>query len=113
MRRPACAVATVLAVSLALVCGNPVAAAQEAVPDGAIEARVGARWLPDGRVEVALQVRSDRGAWGRPHLPRKRLMPAASKHSRWLSTAPVALQGAEARIVARRLAVGLVGGEAP
>ena len=108
MRRRFRAVATVLSVSLTLVWGNLPAAAQEAVPDGAIEARVGAQWLPDGRVEVALQVRSDSGAWGRPQLPRKRLMPAASKHSRWLTTAPVALQGAEARIVARRLADGLV-----
>ena len=108
MRRRACAVATVLSVSLTLVWGNPPAAAQEAVPDGAIEARVGAQWLPDGRVEVALQVLSDSGAWGKPLLPRKRLMPAGSKHSRWLSTAPVSLHGAEARIVARRLADRLV-----
>ena len=108
MRRRSWAVAAVLSVSLTLVWASPPAAAQEAVPDGAIEAGVGAQWLPDGRVEVALQVRSDRGTWGRSMLPRKRLMPAASKHSRWLSTAPVALHGAEARIVARRLADGLV-----
>ena len=108
MRRRTCAVATVLTVSLTLVLGNPPAAAQEAVPDGAIEARVGARWLPDGRVEVALQVRSDSGAWGERLLPRKRLLPAASKHPRWLSTSPVALPGAEARGVARRLTDGLV-----
>ena len=108
MRRRACAVATVLSVSLTLVWGNPPAAAQGAVPDGAIEARVGTHWRPDGRVEVALQVRSDSGAWGERLLPRKRLLPARSKHPRWLSTSPVALQGAEARIVARRLTDGLV-----
>ena len=108
MRRRACAVATVLSVAITLVWGNPSAAAQEAVPDGAIEARVGARWLPDGRVEVTLQVRSDSGAWGEPLLPRNRLMPAESKHPRWLSTSPVALQDAEARVVARRLTNGLV-----
>ena len=108
MRRRARAVAIVLSVSLTLVWGNPPAAAQEAVPDGAIEARVGMQWLPDGRVEVALQVRSDSGAWGERLLPRKRLMPARSKHPRWLSTSPVALRGAEARIVARRLTDGLV-----
>ena len=101
MRRRACAVATVLSVSLTLVWGNPPAATQEAVPDGAIEARVGAQWLPDGRVEVALQVRTDRGAWDRSMLPRKRLMPAGSKHSRWLSTAPVALPGPRRASVAR------------
>ncbi len=108
MRRRACAVATVLSVSLTLVWGNPPAAAQGAVPDGAIEARVGTQWRPDGRVEVALQVRSDSGAWGERLLPRKRLLPARSKHPRWLSTSPVALQGAEARVVARRLTDGLV-----
>ena len=108
MRRRTCAVATVLTVCLTLVWGNPPAAAQEAMPDGAIEARVSARWLPDGRVEVALQVRSDNGAWGERLLPLKRLMPAGSKHPRWLSTSPIALQGAEARVVARRLADGLV-----
>ena len=108
MRRRTCALATVLAVSLTLVWGNPVAAAQEAVPDGTIEARVGARWLRDGRVEVAFQVRSDSGAWGERLLPRKRLMPASSKHPRWLSTSPVALEGGEARVVARRLPDGPV-----
>ena len=108
MRRRACAVAAMLSVSLTLVWGNPVAATQEAVPDGAIEVRVGARWLPDGRVEVALQVRSDGGAWGEQLLPRKRLMPAVGKHSRWLATSPVALPGAEVRAVARRLTYGLV-----
>ena len=108
MRRRACAVAAMLSVSLTLVWGNPVAAAQEAVPDGAIEVRVGARWLPDGRVEVALQVRSDGGAWGEQLLPRKRLLPAVGKQSRWLSTSPVALPGAEVRAVARRLTYGLV-----
>ena len=108
MRRRARAVAIVLSVSLTLVWGNPPAAAQEAEPDGAIEARVGMQWLPDGRVEVALQVRSDSGAWGERLLPRKRLLPARRKHPRWLSTSPVALRGAEARIVARRLTDGLV-----
>ena len=108
MRRRACAVATVLAVSLTLVWGNPPAAAQETASDVEIEARVGARWLPAGHVEVALQVRSDGGDWGERLLPRKRLLPAVSKDPRWLSTSPIALEGAEARIVARRLADGIV-----
>ena len=108
MRRRACAVATVLSLFLTLVWGNSPAAAQEAVPDGTIEARVGARWLPDGRVEVAFQLRSDSRAWSERLLPRKRLMPASSKHPRWLSTSPVALEGGEARVVARRLADGPV-----
>ena len=104
MSRRACAVAAALAVSLALGWGNPAVAAQEAVLAGAIEARVGAKWLPDGRVEVALQVRSGSGEWGESLLPPKRLLPAGREHSRWLSTSPITLEGAEARVVARRLA---------
>ena len=88
--------------------GNPGATAQEAVQLEAIEARVGAMWLPDGRVAVALQVRSGSGEWGPGLLPPKRLLPAGREHSRWLSTSPIALEGAEVRVVARRLADGVV-----
>lgn len=94
-------------VSMALVWATPPAAAQQEVPGGGIETRVGARFLDDGRVEVAMQVRSG-GAWGERLLPARRFMPAPGRHSRWLSTSPIALEGAEARIVARRLADGLV-----
>ena len=94
-------------VCMALVWGTPPAAAQQEVPEGGIETRIGVRFLDDGRVEVAMQVRSD-GAWGEPLLPTKRLMPEFSKRSRWLSTDPITLEGAEARIVARRLADGVV-----
>lgn len=54
-----------------------------------------------------MQVRSD-GSWGEPLLPSMRLMPEFRPRSRWLSTGPITLEGAEARIVARRLADGLV-----
>jgi len=108
MRRRAGAVAAVLSVAFMLVWGNPPAGAQEAVLVGAIEARFGAQWLPDGRVEIALQVLSDDGVWGESLLPPKRLLPAGREHSRWLSTSPVALEGAEVRIAARRLADGVV-----
>ena len=113
-----------LAVSFTLAWGNPVAAAQPAAPAalaGTIEARVGAKWLLDGRVEVALQMRSNRGEWGESLLPPRRLLPAGRKHSRWLSTSPagrersrwlstspIALEGAEVRVAARRLADGVV-----
>ena len=97
-----------LVISATLAWGTPVAAAQQEVPEGGIEARVGARFLVDGRVEVAMQVRSGTGGWSEPRLPPRRFMPAPGRHSRWLSTTAVALQGAEARIVARRLADGLV-----
>ena len=101
------ATAAALVASVTLVWATPPAAAQHEVPDGGIEARAGARFLEDGRVEVAMQVRSG-GAWGESLLPAKRFMPAPGKRSRWLSSDPIALEGAEARIVARRLADGLV-----
>ena len=107
MRRLVGVAAAVLTVSMTLVWGPPEATAQQEVPDGGIEARVGARFLEDGRVEVAMQVRAG-GAWGESLLPTRRLMPRFSTRSRWLSSDPVALEGAEARIVARRLADGLV-----
>ena len=94
-------------VSLTLVWATPPAAARQEMPDGGIETRVGARFLEDGRVEVTMRVRSD-GAWGDPLLPIKRLMPEFNERSRWLSTEPITLEGAEARIVARRLAHGVV-----
>ena len=121
MRRRAVAVAVALSVALALVWGSPPAAAQEAVLPGAIEARFGALWLPDGRVEIALQVRSGTGEWGPSLLPPRRLLPTGRQHSgwvstshadrepsRWLSTSPIALEGAEVRVAARRLADGVV-----
>ena len=94
------AVATVLAVSLAVFSTAP-AAAHSVAPGGAIETRIGARWLEDGRIEVALQARSNRGAWGEVLLPRNRLMPAGSAHTRWLSTSAVALPNGEVRAVAQ------------
>ena len=92
---------------LTLVWGTPPAAARQEVPEGGIEARVGARFLDDGRVEVAMRVRSG-GAWGESLLPTKRLMPARGAYTRWLSTSGVALANAEVRAVAKRLADGVV-----
>ena len=108
MRLRALAVTAALAVSLTLVSGSPSATAQETVLLGAIETRVSAQWLPDGRVEVGLQVRSDSGQWGEILLPPRRLMPAGPEHSRWLTTSPFALEGTDVRVVARRLADGVV-----
>ena len=108
MRRLILAVTTLLALALTLVGPAPAAVAQGVVPDGAVETRIGARWIEDGRVEVALQVRSGRGAWGEVRLPLNRLMPASSARGRWLSTSAVALPNTEVRAVARRLAGGVV-----
>ena len=95
-------------VSLALAGGNPAAAAQEATLHTDIEVRAGARWLPDGLVEVGLQVRSDVGAWGEPLLPRKRLLPAGGQSARWLSSSPITHEGTDIRVAARRFADDLV-----
>ncbi|MDE0656905.1 MAG: hypothetical protein OXH58_10045 [Acidimicrobiaceae bacterium] len=112
MSRRTLAVTAALAVSSMLVWGNPVATAQQTVSDREIEARIGARWHADGRVEFGLQVRADTGGWGEILQPSRRFMPATRPSwrstSRWLSTTPVALPGAEARVVARRLADGRV-----
>ena len=97
-----------LAVSFALVAQSPSATAQEAVLPAAIEARFGAQWLVDGRVEIGLQVRSVDGEWGNRVLPPRRLLAAGRRYSRWLSTSPVPLEGTEVRVVARRLAEGVV-----
>lgn len=91
-------------VSLTLAGGNPAAAAQETALHTDIEARIGARWLPDGLVEVGLQVRSDDGAWGEPLLPRKRLLPAGGRNARWLSSSTITHEGTELRVAARRFA---------
>ena len=112
MKKRVLAVTAALAVCTTLVWGHPAAAAQQAPPDREIEARIGARWHADGRVEFGLQVRADTGGWGEILQPSRRFMPAARPSwrstSRWLSTTPVALPGAEARVVARRLADGRV-----
>ena len=101
-----------LAVSSVLVWGHPAATAQQAAPDREIEARIGARWHADGRVEFGLQARAGTGGWAEVLLSPRRFMPAGRRSwpptSRWLSTSPIALRGAEARVVARRLADGRV-----
>ena len=75
---------------------------------GPIEVRAGAQWLVDGRVEIALQVRSGDGEWSGSRLPPRRLLPTGRRHSRWLSTSPITVEGAEVRVAARRLAEGVV-----
>ena len=104
MRRRACAVATVLAVSLTLVWGHPPAAAQVAVPDGAIEARVGARRLTAGLVEASLRVRALDGDWSERLLPHRRLLTAVPNPRResgvWSLSSPVTLAPQRAQVVA-------------
>ena len=57
---------------------------------GGDEWRVNARWLPGGRVEVALQARSAAGgAWSARLLPERRFLPAGLDPGRWLLSSPV------------------------
>lgn len=106
--RRAAAVAAVVSVLLAMAAADPADAAQQAGPGGEIEARIGVRWHADGRVELGLQARADTGGWGETRLPSRRFLPEGRRSLRWRAATPIALPGAEARIVARRHADGRV-----
>lgn len=59
-----------------------------AASGGTAEVRITARQLDNGRVEFALQQRTD-GEWGERILPRSRYFPANPKHNRWLNSSPM------------------------
>ena len=84
------------------------AAAQGQTPEDAVEVCVAARRFLDGRVEIALQRRSEDGACGERLLPRRRILPVGAEAGRWLATSPVTLDGNELRVAARRLLDGRV-----
>ncbi len=91
------AVAALLAlVAVAALGVEPRSVAAQEGTDPAGEARVAARLLPDGRVEVALQVRTPPdGDWSERIAPGRRFLPAAAAPGRWLWTAPELLEGLE------------------
>ncbi len=84
------------------------AAAQEETPEDSVEVCVAARRFLDGRVEIALQRRSEDGACSERLLPRRRILPVDAEVGRWLVTSPVTLDGNELRVAARRLLDGRV-----
>ena len=84
------------------------AAAQEETPEDAVAVCVAARRFLDGRVEIALQRRSEEGACGERLLPRRRILPAGVEPGRWQATSPVTLDVNELRVAARRLLDGRV-----
>ena len=84
------------------------AAAQEDTPEDSVEVCVAARRFLDGRVEIALQRRSEDGACGERLLSRRRILPVDVEAGRWLVTSPVTLDGNELRVAARRLVDGRV-----
>ncbi len=97
-----------MAVLLALVAGPGQGPAPAAAQETPAAARVAAQRLPDGRVEVALQVRPADGAWGARRLPQRRYLPTGAEPGRWLHTTPVTLDEGELRVAARRLPAGRV-----
>lgn len=112
--------ATVIALGLltAVLATAAPAAAQEttARESVAVEVRVAARKLSDGRVEFALQQRLG-GSWGQRLLPRSRMFPTDAAVGRWLVSTPLNLRTwpaaataatVEVRVAARRLSDGRV-----
>ncbi len=95
-----------LMVAVAMAWGQ--AAAQEETPQDAVDVCLTARRFLDGRVEVALQRRSEHGACGERLLPRSRFLPVGGEAGRWLVTSPVTLDGYELRVAARRFLDGRV-----
>ena len=69
-----------------------------ATSDPALEVRVAAQLLADGRMEFALQERRANGEWGERRLPRGRFFPADTRVGRWLGSSPltVGVQGSDA-----------------
>ena len=77
----------------------------------AIEVRLAAQRLADGRTEFAAQQRQPDGSWGERQLPRARFFPASTRCERWLASSPLTVTaptGVEAkiRVAARLLADG-------
>ena len=110
------ALASAAAVLLALVlAAAPAAHGQES----AVEVRVAAQRLLDGRTEFALQERRADGTWGERRLPARRIFPASAAVGRWLSSSELTIEAQpdsmtaatsdpdlEARVAAQLLADG-------
>ena len=105
----------VVALLVLLLAAAPAAHGQE----GAVEVRVAAQRLLDGRTEFALQERRTDGTWGERRLPRGRFFPADTRVGRWLGSSPLTIavssdsmstaagdSGIEVRVAAQLLADG-------
>ena len=104
-----------VALLVLLLAAAPAAHGQE----GAVEVRVAAQRLLDGRTEFALQERRTDGTWGERRLPRGRFFPADTRVGRWLGSSPLTIavssdsmstaagdSGIEVRVAAQLLADG-------
>ena len=87
--------------------------------EGAVEVRVAAQRLADGRTEFALQERQPNGSWGERRLPSGRFFPASTRVGRWLGSSPLTIEvasdsmstaagdtGIEVRVAAQLLSDG-------
>ena len=77
-------------------------------PGSPFQVCVTAQRLEDGRIEMAVQRRSQGAGCGERLLPRRRFLPADAETGRWLVTAPLRIDGIALRVAARRLAGGAV-----
>ncbi|MYD65623.1 MAG: hypothetical protein F4X26_06545 [Chloroflexi bacterium] len=70
----------------------PGVALAQGAGDGAVEVRVAARRLADGRTEFAFQQLNDDGSWAARQLPARRFFPADAEVGRWLSSSAVTVE---------------------
>ena len=102
---------SVVAAALLCVLGATVVASPAVAQDSgadAVEVRITARKLANGKVEFGLQQRQGDDAWGDRQLPDVRLFPTTAGVDRWLVSSSLAVGDAEVRITARKLANGKV-----
>ena len=105
-RRASVVAAALLCVLGATGVASP-AVAQDSGAD-AVEVRITARKLANGKVEFGLQQRQGDNTWGDRQLPDVRLFPTTAAVDRWLVSSSLAVGDAEVRITARKLANGKV-----
>ena len=104
--------ALLAAISLAVLGATAVSAPSASGEEAAVEVRVAARRLADGRTEFAAQQRQADGAWAERQLPSARFFPASTRVGRWLASSPLAVSApdgggeAEIRVAAQLLVDG-------
>ena len=91
---------------------GPTAAHAQSAAGEAVEVRVAARRLADGRTEFAFEQRGADGSWGARQLPTRRFFPPDTDVGRWLSSSPITVDlpsgTAEARSLVVRVAAQLL-----
>ncbi len=104
--------ALLAAISLAVLGATAVGVPSASGEEDAVEVRVAARRLADGRTEFAAQQRQADGEWDERQLPQARFFPAGTRFGRWLASSPLTVSApdgageAEVRVAARLLVDG-------